>query len=132
MRLTGPLEDVGDGEWIEASFIYKKGQYYYLFVNWFGCCNGIDSTYEIHMGRSLHVNGPYVDKNGIDMREGGGSLLLQEEGRFIGPGHAGILQGITDFILLKNAFLQYFFCYFCAVAAVNMKPNGEQDIVVTL
>ena len=31
----------------------------------------MDSTYEIHIGRSDSVTGPYVDKNGVDMRLGG-------------------------------------------------------------
>lgn len=34
--------------------------------------------------------GPYLDKDGKDMAEGGGSLFLKTDGRFIGPGHAGI------------------------------------------
>ena len=63
----GPENDEGEIEWIEAAFMHKKGDFYYLFVNWFGCCNGIDSTYEIHMGRSDVRTGPYVDKNGIQM-----------------------------------------------------------------
>ena len=36
------------------------------------------------MGRSERRTGPYLDKNGTPMTEGGGSLLLQKEGRFIG------------------------------------------------
>ena len=83
-------DDPDESEWIEAPYLYKKGSFYYLFVNWFGCCNGIDSTYEIHIGRSERRTGPYLDKNGTPMTEGGGSLLLKKEGRFIGPGHAGI------------------------------------------
>ena len=50
----------------------------------------MDSTYEIHVGRSEVVSGPYRDQAGVLMTEGGGSLLLARSGRFIGPGHAGI------------------------------------------
>ena len=42
------------------------------------------------MGRSERRTGPYLGKNGTPMTEGGGSLLLKKDGRFIGPGHAGI------------------------------------------
>jgi len=83
-------EDPGETEWIEAPFIYKKGEFYYLFVNWFSCCSGVDSTYEIHMGRSEQRTGPYLDEDGVAMTEGGGSLLIERAGRYIGPGHAAI------------------------------------------
>ena len=83
-------EDEGESEWIEAPYLTKHQGFYYLFVNWYGCCSGVDSTYEIHVGRSEAVSGPYRDQAGVLMTEGGGSLLLAREGRFIGPGHAGI------------------------------------------
>ena len=75
---------------IEAPYIYKNGEYYYLFVNHGKCCNGINSTYFIVLGRSKNINGPYLDKNGNDMLNGGGSVFLKAEGRYIGPGHSGI------------------------------------------
>jgi len=84
------LWDPGETEWIEAPFLHKYGGYYFLFVNWYGCCDGVDSTYEIHIGRSDQLTGPYLDKDGLAMTEGGGSLLLKAEGRYIGPGHSGI------------------------------------------
>ena len=42
----------------EASFLYQHGGYYYLFCNWGGCCAGVDSTYNIRVGRSTNVSGP--------------------------------------------------------------------------
>ena len=42
------------------------------------------------MGRSEIRTGPYLDKEGIVMTQGGGSLLLKKDGRFIGPGHAAV------------------------------------------
>ena len=36
--------------------------------------------------------GPYFDKDGVDLMEGGGTLLLETDGPFIGPGHASVLQ----------------------------------------
>ena len=83
-------EDPGETEWVEAPYLYKHDGFYYLFVNWFGCCAGLDSTYEIHVGRSEERTGPYTDKDGLAMTDGGGSLVLAKAGRFIGPGHAGI------------------------------------------
>ena len=75
---------------IEAPFIHKHGGYYYLFVNWGKCCRGVDSTYEIRVGRATKITGPYLDREGTDMKEGGGTPVLATEGRFIGPGHASI------------------------------------------
>ncbi len=77
---------------IEASYIYHHDKYYYLFVNWGRCCQGVNSTYNIRVGRSEKIIGPYLDKTGKDMMNGGGSLVLQSEDKFIGPGHAGIVE----------------------------------------
>jgi hypothetical protein len=76
----------------EASFLHQRGGYYYLFLNFGGCCSGIDSTYNIRVGRSATVTGPYLDRNGASMLTGGGTVLLESTGRFIGPGHPGILR----------------------------------------
>lgn len=77
---------------IEAPFIHKEGDWYYLFVNWGKCCRGADSTYEIRVGRSKNIIGPYEDRDGNPMVAAGGTLVLGSKGRFIGPGHASILQ----------------------------------------
>lgn len=77
---------------IEAPFIHYHEGYYYLFVNWDRCCRGLDSTYNIRVGRSESITGPYLDRNGVDMREEGGTLLLGTQGNFIGPGHVGIFR----------------------------------------
>jgi hypothetical protein len=74
----------------EGAHIHQRGGFYYLFLNYGGCCLGINSTYNIRVGRSLNVTGPYLDKNGSNMIGGGGTMLLESTGRFIGPGHAGI------------------------------------------
>lgn len=77
---------------IEAPFIHKQGDWFYLFVNWGKCCRGANSTYEIRIGRSKKIAGPYKDKDGVLMVDGGGTLLLGSEGRYIGPGHASIFE----------------------------------------
>jgi arabinan endo-1,5-alpha-L-arabinosidase len=84
-----PLRLAGAPE-IEAPFLHQRDGYYYLFVNWGKCCRGVASTYEIRVGRSRAVTGPYVDRSGIDLRERGGTLVLAGEDRWIGPGHASI------------------------------------------
>ncbi|MFZ6776087.1 arabinan endo-1,5-alpha-L-arabinosidase [Undibacterium sp. Ji83W] len=70
-----PDESGGPAE-IEAPYIFKKGDYYYLFVSWGLCCQKEKSTYHLVVGRSKNVTGPYLDKSGKDMLKGGGSLFL--------------------------------------------------------
>jgi len=82
---------------IEASYIYYHDGFYYLFVNWGACCRGIDSTYNIRVGRSEEVDGVYYDKDDEDMNEDeGGTILIDDvspsNDRIIGPGHAGIIE----------------------------------------
>jgi arabinan endo-1,5-alpha-L-arabinosidase len=77
---------------IEASAIYRHGAHYYLFVSWGRCCRGLNSTYDIRVGRSAQITGPYLDKNGVDLMNEGGTVLLETDGPFIGPGHAGIFE----------------------------------------
>jgi hypothetical protein len=76
----------------EGSYLYQHGGYYFLFVNFGGCCDGINSTYNIRVGRSTSVTGPYYDRAGVNMTNGGGTMFLESSGRFIGPGHAAILK----------------------------------------
>ena len=71
---------------IEAPILVRSGSYYYLFVSRDLCCKGTQSTYQIAVGRSETITGPYVDKDGRDMAEGGGTVLLTSRGTMIGPG----------------------------------------------
>jgi arabinan endo-1,5-alpha-L-arabinosidase len=90
MVADSPIYSLAHWDSIEASYLYQHGGYYYLFLNWGICCRGTNSTYEIRVGRSKEVTGPYLDQNGADMRNGGGTLILGTQQKFIGPGHAGI------------------------------------------
>lgn len=92
MAPDSKLFSIAYNESIEASCLCRHGGYYYLFVDWGSCCRGPKSTYNLRIGRSKSVTGPYVDKAGVDMLHSGGSLFLATtNGPLIGPGHAGIL-----------------------------------------
>ncbi len=85
---------------VEAPFIIRKGEFYYLFVSFDVCCRGADSTYHVRVGRSEAVTGPYVDRDGVDMLDGGGTQVTFPTQRWRGPGHNAILQeGDTDYIV---------------------------------
>jgi arabinan endo-1,5-alpha-L-arabinosidase len=74
----------------EAPYLHYRDGYYYLFQNEGTCCNGMNVTYHIMMGRSKTITGPYLDKEGRDLARGGGSSFLGTDGAEIGPGHMGI------------------------------------------
>jgi arabinan endo-1,5-alpha-L-arabinosidase len=94
-----PVHSLAYHKSIEAPLIRFHEGYYYLFVNWGLCARGVHSTYNIRVGRSAEVTGPYLDKDGTNMLNDGGSLLLGTRGRFIGPGHAGIFsEGGQDWL----------------------------------
>lgn len=75
----------------EASILIHRDGWYYLLVTHGSCCAGANSSYNIRMGRSRKVTGPFVDNMGVGMLQGGGKLFLGSGGRFIGPGHFGLL-----------------------------------------
>jgi arabinan endo-1,5-alpha-L-arabinosidase len=92
----------------EASIMIARDGWYYLLVTHGSCCAGANSTYNIRMGRSRAVTGPFLDNMGIDMLKGGGKLFLGSGGRYIGPGHFGLLDlgdGVQKFSLHYEADL---------------------------
>ena len=88
-----PLFNLAWNHSIEAACLTRHGGFYYLFVNWGKCCRGTNSTYEVRVGRAGKITGPYLDRDGKNLADGGGSPFLQSRGRFIGPGHIGIVAG---------------------------------------
>jgi arabinan endo-1,5-alpha-L-arabinosidase len=93
LRKAGsPLHALAWAKEIEAPYVTKHDGRYYLFVNWGLCCRGVQSTYEIRVGRASKITGPYLDKNGVNLMAGGGALFLGTEGPRIGPGQTGILR----------------------------------------
>jgi arabinan endo-1,5-alpha-L-arabinosidase len=92
-------------EAVEAPFIVHHGGYYYLFVSWDLCCRGTKSTYRTVVGRAKQVAGPYLDKDGKSMAEGGGSELLTANQRWLGPGGESILmQPGGDDLIVFHAY----------------------------
>jgi len=71
-----------------TDLIYRDGWYYLLGTHG-TCCDGVNSTYNIVVGRSRSVEGPYVDNVGRDMLHGGGRMVIAAGERVCGPGHFG-------------------------------------------
>lgn len=92
----------------EASDMMYHDGWYYLLATHGSCCRGADSGYNIRVGRSRRVTGPYLDAEGIDMIQGGGKLLIGSSGRVIGAGHFGLLDlgdGVQKFSMHWEADL---------------------------
>jgi arabinan endo-1,5-alpha-L-arabinosidase len=73
----------------EATTMMYRNGWYYLLGTHGTCCDGMNSTYNIVVGRSRSVTGPYLDNMGRDMLRGGGKMVLAAHGRVTGPGHFG-------------------------------------------
>lgn len=112
---TTSLNEPGDGA-IEAPFIVRRGKYFYLFVSFDYCCRGVNSTYKIVVGRSKKVNGPYVDKTGKAMLEGGGSLVLEGDQSWAGLGHNAVCRFDGQDYLVYHAY--------------DVKDNGRPKLQV--
>tara|TARA_R110002012_G_scaffold59331_3_gene154923 strand:+ start:4758 stop:5738 length:981 start_codon:yes stop_codon:yes gene_type:complete len=82
------LADANPGDAaLEAPFIFKKGNWYYQFLSWDLCCRGENSTYKVVVGRSKSATGPYVDKDGVALNNGGGTLIIEGNDNWYGAGH---------------------------------------------
>ena len=79
----------GDGA-IEAPFLFKKDGYYYLFTSFDYCCRGPQSTYKMVVGRAKEITGPYVDRAGLLLEQGGGTLVLAGDSKWFGVGHNSV------------------------------------------
>ena len=75
---------------VEGPSIVRRDGFYYLFVSFDFCCRGVNSDYRVMVGRSRSVTGPYVDRRGVPMLEGGGTELLRGYNEFAGPGHGDV------------------------------------------
>jgi arabinan endo-1,5-alpha-L-arabinosidase len=100
-----------------ASMVHANG-YYYLFVSWDYCCeaNPAQSDYKIVVGRGSSPNGPFTDESGVDMVTGGGTILLQGNATWAGPGGQTAYIDSTDgdlivfhALLLSQNGLDYLF-----------------------
>jgi arabinan endo-1,5-alpha-L-arabinosidase len=115
-KFDTPDSSAGDAA-IEAPFIYKKGKYYYLFVSFDVCCRGPKSTYKIMVGRSATVTGPYVDKEGVKMTSGGGSLLAAGDAvNWFAVGHNAVYAADGKDYLIYHGY--------------DAKDNGKSKLII--
>lgn len=96
----------GAGE--EGSFIfpYTVGGtlYYYYFASINVCCQGVNSTYRIIVGRSTSPTGPFYDRGGLDLMDGGGTILLSTHGTVYGPGGQSVLLARSQPVMVYHYY----------------------------
>ena len=89
---------------IEAPAVIRHDGKYYLFVSFDLCCRGKESTYKIMVGRSEKVTGPYYDRDGKSMMEGGGTLLLQGSNNWKGPGGQSVFNDSSGDVMAFHSY----------------------------
>jgi arabinan endo-1,5-alpha-L-arabinosidase len=93
-----------NGGAVEAPYIFRRGNYYYLWASFDRCCQGAASTYRLMVGRSTSVTGPYVDRNGVSMMNGGGTQMLASHGSIHGPGHNAVFSDSDADVLVYHYY----------------------------
>jgi len=82
-----------DGGALQAPVLIKHGSYDYLFTSF-----DLDITHRLMVGRATTPQGPYIDRSGTALLNGGGTLVLASDTRFLGPGSNAVLSsGGRDF-----------------------------------
>jgi len=89
---------------VEAPYIIRKDNYYYLFASFDFCCRGDDSTYHVVVGRSETITGPYLDRDDVDMLSGGGTQVTFPTERWRGPGHNAVLVDNDVYYIVYHAY----------------------------
>ncbi len=89
---------------IEGPTIFERDGYFYLLTSWDSCCNGVDSTYKVAVGRAETVTGPYLDSEGEELLQGGGDIILDSQSNQIGPGGQDIIQKNDDYYMVYHYY----------------------------
>jgi arabinan endo-1,5-alpha-L-arabinosidase len=98
------LAQRGGSTAIEAPVVFRRGNFYYLWVSFDACCQGASSTYRVMVGRSTSVTGPYTDRNGVAMTAGGGTEVLAGRGSIHGPGHQAVINDVDGDVLFYHYY----------------------------
>ena len=87
---------------IEAPWIVQHEGWWFLFASYDLCCMGVNSTYNVRVGRSRSLAGPYLDRDGRDLTAGGGTKILAAYDSVIGPGHEAVLHDGPNWWLIHH------------------------------
>jgi arabinan endo-1,5-alpha-L-arabinosidase len=102
----------------EGVFVIKGPKYYYIFASRGICCKGLQSTYQIVMGRSTNIKGPYLNKEGKSWVDNNYSLLLAGDSTEPGRGHNGFFTEHDTTFIVYHAYTREA----NGVSLLNIKP----------
>lgn len=88
----------------EGVFLIKGPEYYYIFASRGICCKGIDSNYQMVMGRSKNIEGPYLTKEGKSWVDDNYSLFLAGDEKEPGRGHNGFFAEKDTTYIVYHAY----------------------------
>jgi len=99
--IAGKEGTAWDGSQYEGGYIIKKDGYYYYFGSSGTCCENQSSTYQVRVGKSESITGPYVGSDGMPLTFSGngktyGNLVVwagtSNTKDVAGPGHNSIFK----------------------------------------
>jgi len=92
------------GHQIEAPYISSMAASIFSSHRSIAACQGVGSTYNVRVGRSASLTGPYLDKAGTPMTDGGGTLVISGTPSWKGPGHNSIVESAGQTYLVYHAY----------------------------
>lgn len=85
---------VGASGRFEGTFVVPRDGYYYMFASSGNCCAGPNTGYDEVVARSRSPLGPFTDRLGIPMTQGGGTVVLAANGnKWTGTGGVSVVRG---------------------------------------
>ena len=83
---------------VEGADVVQHNGYWYLFTSWDFCCTSPASSanYKIVVGRGTSPNGPFLDKAGVALAAGGGTVVLAGTSAYAAPGGQSVLIDPTN------------------------------------
>ncbi|RAL13846.1 arabinan endo-1,5-alpha-L-arabinosidase [Aspergillus homomorphus CBS 101889] len=99
---------------VEGAFISFRKPWYYLWFSWGKCCGfkperlpreGLE--YSIRVGRSLSPRGPFVDRQGRDLVQGGGEIVYRSNAEVYAPGGQGVLVDLQSGVEVDVLYYHY-------------------------
>lgn len=90
------LAERGADDALEASSpVTIQHGHVWLLSSWNYCCRGVNSTYEVHIGRANTINGTFFDKDNISLLNGGGTLVVGKSKDWVACGGQSVIRNTT-------------------------------------